>query len=821
VEEDSPGTRDLVVVCGDATIATSTLLLAAAFPWVREVLEEAGEESALSLPSLPSSLLATFLHSCASGPWSNDFIPVLTLLNPGCTPPYTQTKIQSETPHKNIVDSRSVLKKSFVQKFETSTNYAELQNSEIMDKKKVASDLVMDWESDGEDDGDLEETEEVSKEEEGFDMKKYDMVVSIGEEKGEKELIESLISHTTPEAEKNKVELLSEANGIVLYDSPSKIDEKPHKCKKCNNCYKTTKSFRGHIARKQCKVQSTTHTCKKCNICYKTRKSFREHVRTKHFEDKSAKPERKEEKDYIKYSPSNHIKVDYNSFICPHCEQDFNNEIFQRDPDLDITNRKRVYRVHVKYCLVEQFTCSCSSYTSPLHSPPPSSSNPLFQHHHSEVRQRYQHMVEEHQAPVYWCALPPTMAEPPSRATLPPCTFLDCLHSFPSLPALREHREEVVPRGPGRRWAKRSYICSDCGLDFTRDKKRHVKLVRHQGSCRVEQFVCACPGVPSLAPGEAKTKIRDFKIKAQHMKTVHLGQHGCMDALDCYETFETSELLQEHIKEKHQESQEIPGISFTCEECGQQFNKYTVTMYKGTGIGITKEYERHLRLHRVVNFSCDCPSVPRINKENALLERGLSKAALTKERHMQVDHMGWFGCTTCIESFEGNDALTNHESSHDKVFMCATCGEAKTSQHSLQYHIDNYHDNKPVECVTCKEVCRNETFFKRHMLHHHKPAQECDICGKSFKSIKLHKQVVHTTEKPYKCDNCDQSFNTKNNLNKHIMNVHTKTQPYTCRYGCEDKRYNDSNNRRAHERRRHGVKLDRYRQTEYLGKKLL
>ena len=80
---------------------------------------------------------------------------------------------------------------------------------------------------------------------------------------------------------------------------------------------------------------------------------------------------------------------------------------------------------------------------------------------------------------------------------------------------------------------------------------------------------------------------------------------------------------------------------------------------------------------------------------------------------------------------------------------------------------------------------------------------------------------MHTTDKPFKCDNCDKSFISKTDLNKHVMNMHTKTQPYICRYGCEDKRYNDSNNRRVHERRRHGVTVDAHRPTEFKGNKLL
>ena len=64
---------------------------------------------------------------------------------------------------------------------------------------------------------------------------------------------------------------------------------------------------------------------------------------------------------------------------------------------------------------------------------------------------------------------------------------------------------------------------------------------------------------------------------------------------------------------------------------------------------------------------------------------------------------------------------------------------------------------------------------------------------------------VHQTEeyKKFICEHCDKRFFTSASLNKHIMNVHLKLRPYSCRYGCEFA-YNDVSNRNAHEKKTHG-----------------
>ena len=99
---------------------------------------------------------------------------------------------------------------------------------------------------------------------------------------------------------------------------------------------------------------------------------------------------------------------------------------------------------------------------------------------------------------------------------------------------------------------------------------------------------------------------------------------------------------------------------------------------------------------------------------------------------------------------------------------------------------------------------KNYYVFTQHEKDAHGTPRACPVCGGMFKQIKAHMQTVHTPEfeKKYQCKDCAKGFRNKHTLENHAMNIHIKSKPYQCRFGCED-RYNDTSNRLAHEKRRH------------------
>ena len=114
------------------------------------------------------------------------------------------------------------------------------------------------------------------------------------------------------------------------------------------------------------------------------------------------------------------------------------------------------------------------------------------------------------------------------------------------------------------------------------------------------------------------------------------------------------------------------------------------------------------------------------------------------------------------------------------------------------------HESIPTICEICKIEVKNCYVVTQHEQNAHSMPRACAVCGGMFKQIKVHMQTVCApeSEKKYQCKDCDKGFRDKARLGNHIMNVHIKSKPYQCRFGCEN-RYNDTSNRLAHEKRRH------------------
>ena len=91
-----------------------------------------------------------------------------------------------------------------------------------------------------------------------------------------------------------------------------------------------------------------------------------------------------------------------------------------------------------------------------------------------------------------------------------------------------------------------------------------------------------------------------------------MGGFGCYETLKCYKTFESEKNLKMHIAVVHKEEE----VDFQCNQCGEQFNKVAsqkkLAIRRGrkkAKISLKELFEKHLWIHKVTDFECNCDDV--------------------------------------------------------------------------------------------------------------------------------------------------------------------------------------------------------------------
>ena len=267
--------------------------------------------------------------------------------------------------------------------------------------------------------------------------------------------------------------------------------------------------------------------------------------------------------------------------------------------------------------------------------------------------------------------------------------------------------------------------------------------------------------------------------------------------------------LKEHLKKHHPDvewnddknqfgqkkrRQFLPN-SVLCPVCGQEFKKKEKGGYYG--------YDVHMMHHKTEAFSCDCPGAPKLLAINPLVDEAKDEETCNKEwlnkgnhsfrkrgfnfyeveRHMKIVHMGWVACTECQDVYDKQEKLDTHMLHHFQTYVCDKCGFETDVKSKLANHTKTHHDHQEVNCEQCGKAYKNVQRLREHINKVHR-SETCKICNKTVKKLSLHISEVHTRDcdKKVQCSECGKGFNDNSRLNAHMMNVHIKSRPFTCRY---------------------------------------
>ena len=114
----------------------------------------------------------------------------------------------------------------------------------------------------------------------------------------------------------------------------------------------------------------------------------------------------------------------------------------------------------------------------------------------------------------------------------------------------------------------------------------------------------------------------------------------------------------------------------------------------------------------------------------------------------------------------------------DNVYKCDVCQIVVCSSHSLKRHKNIVHTNeRPFSCEVCQKSFKTKEGRDEHqVVHNTERLFACSICPKSFKRKSgrtKHEKVVHTLDKPFACELCAKAYKAKANLCRHFNNVHS------------------------------------------------
>lgn len=122
------------------------------------------------------------------------------------------------------------------------------------------------------------------------------------------------------------------------------------------------------------------------------------------------------------------------------------------------------------------------------------------------------------------------------------------------------------------------------------------------------------------------------------------------------------------------------------------------------------------------------------------------------------------------------------ESSSASKCLCPTCGYKAATQKRLAIHVKAVHSvTNTYFCNICSFKCNWVKIYYSHMKEHFPgPPFHCnfDQCMNSYNRIQtlLAHRMIHTNERPFKCEHCNLRFRAKNNLSAHIKGHSGKLQ---------------------------------------------
>lgn len=145
-----------------------------------------------------------------------------------------------------------------------------------------------------------------------------------------------------------------------------------------------------------------------------------------------------------------------------------------------------------------------------------------------------------------------------------------------------------------------------------------------------------------------------------------------------------------------------------------------------------------------------------------------------------------YSCDTCKRSYKTRFARYHHYKKQEcsrplerkrPPYTCEICNKTLTTRRGYLLHMKNEtkhaKQNEKLECPDCQKLFKTKVGLRMHRFLHLKDEErpfQCHICKRGFASklsFQIH-ELVHTKGKKYPCTICEESFDVKEELRKHL-----------------------------------------------------
>ena len=168
-------------------------------------------------------------------------------------------------------------------------------------------------------------------------------------------------------------------------------------------------------------------------------------------------------------------------------------------------------------------------------------------------------------------------------------------------------------------------------------------------------------------------------------------------------TSESTDSLSKEPKSKKRGEYNTRPKVIRCEFCFETFTKC-----KDRG---HEKFDRHMTRHKIENFSCDCDVELNTKTE--------------KERHVKVEHFGWYSCPKCLTCIKRRDKLEEHFKIHEKLEVNKSLEKVPVQKNSKEAKETNIK-----VCDLCGENVSSGSVNLHKLLKHDVKLSECDLCEK-------------------------------------------------------------------------------------------